>query len=55
MTVIAAFAALAAAVVQFDMAEPVWPASAADEVNSSVAFVSGFDWDGAQSLVFGII
>ena len=50
MTLIAAVAVLAAAVVQFDKAEPVWPAAATDEINSSVAFVSGFDWDGVQPL-----
>lgn len=36
--------------VRFEKAEPIWTAAEKGEVNSSVAFVSGFDWDGALPL-----
>ena len=36
--------------VRFDRAEPIWTTAEKGEVNSSVAFVSGFDWDGVQPL-----
>ena len=42
--------ALCAGAVQFDAAEPVWPVAERDEINSSVAFTSFFDWDGKSPL-----
>ena len=33
-----------------EAAEPIWVSAEKGEVNSSVAFVSGFDWDGVQPL-----
>ena len=32
--------------VQFDAAEPIWTTAEKDEINSSVAFTTHFDWDG---------
>ena len=43
------FASCAGAV-QFDAAEPVWTTAERDEINSSVAFASFFDWDGKSPL-----
>lgn len=42
--------ALCAGAVQFDVAEPIWPVAERDEINSSVAFTSSFDWDGKSPL-----
>ncbi|MCR5751787.1 MAG: hypothetical protein K6G91_07485 [Kiritimatiellae bacterium] len=36
--------------VQFDAAEPIWTTAEKDEINSSVAFTTHFDWDGKAPL-----
>ncbi len=36
--------------VQFDAAEPIWTTAEKDEINSSVAFTTHFEWDGKSSL-----
>ena len=41
---------MAAGEVRFEKAEPIWITAEKGEVNSSVAFVSHFDWDGVQPL-----
>ena len=40
--------------VQFDAAEPIWTTAEKDEINSSVAFTTHFDWDGKAPLKCGI-
>ena len=37
-------------VVSFEKAEPIWIATATNEINTSVTFVSSFDWDGVSPL-----
>lgn len=36
--------------VQFDAAEPIWTTAEKDEINSSVAFTTHFEWDGKAPL-----
>ncbi|MCR5750391.1 MAG: hypothetical protein K6G91_00370, partial [Kiritimatiellae bacterium] len=36
--------------VQFDAAEPIWTTAEKDEINSTIAFTTHFDWDGKAPL-----
>ena len=47
---LALLGALVSGEVRFQSAEPVWPATGADEINSSVTFTTQFAWDGKSPL-----
>lgn len=42
--------AFCAGAVQFDVAKPVWTMAERDEINSSIAFTTYFEWDGKSPL-----